>query len=61
MRKLVFVLGSLYLLTAAGGGILKLLHCNGANELLVAAMPLGVAFGMVLLYFLLFCVGRRAG
>jgi hypothetical protein len=61
MRKPVFVLGMLYLLTAAGGGLLKVLHWNGANELLLAALPLGVAFWGVLLYFLLFVAGRRVG
>lgn len=61
MRNLVFVLGILHLLTAAGGGLFKVMHWNGADELLLAAMPLGVAFWGVLLYFLLFRVGRRVG
>jgi len=59
MRNLVFTLGVLYLMTAAGSGIFKVMFWPFSNELLLAAMPLGVAFWIVLLSFLLFRVGRR--
>jgi hypothetical protein len=61
MRKVLFALGLITLLTGTTGAFLRISHRSFADLFLLLSCASGVAFAGVLLYFLLFRVGRRAG
>ena len=61
VKKLIFVLGAFGLLSASLGAFLKIMHWPYSDVLLLASIPASVGFWGLLLYFLLFRVGRRVG